>query len=499
MAAYILGIDQSTQGTKVMLFSEEGRPLLRVDKPHAQLIDQRGYVEHDPEEIYRNLLALVQELLARSGVSGSEIAAVGISNQRETALAWDADGRPVYNAVVWQCARGADICRELEDNGHGESIREKTGLQLSPYFSAAKLAWILRHVPAAREAAARGRLRCGTMDSFLVYRLTGGREFRTDYSNASRTQLFNLRTLDWDDGLLRLFGLSRDCMARLTDSDGFYGETDFEGALPHPVPIHGVLGDSHGALFAQGCLRRGMMKATYGTGSSIMMNIGPLPVFSRQGLVTSLAWRMRGQAEYVLEGNVNYTGAIISWLKDDAGLLQNAAESAELARQARPEDGTYLVPAFSGLGAPYWRSDVSAAFVGMGRTTGRAELVRAGVEAIAYQIADIVELMRQEAGGDSLELRVDGGPTRNAWLMQFQSDMLDCPVQVPDCEELSCLGAAYAAGLGSGLYTSRIFQNIRYARFSPGMDPAQRARKLRGWKQAVAMALSARDPEDRHA
>lgn len=489
MADYIIGIDQSTQGTKVMLFDAQGRMTLRVDKAHAQLIDERGYVEHDPEEIYANLIALVGRLLAESGVDAKDIRAVGISNQRETALAWYRSGKPVYNAVVWQCARGAAICERIAAQGQAEMIRRRTGLQLSPYFSAAKLAWIMENVPGVKEAALRGEVCCGTVDSYLVYRLTGGQEFRTDYSNASRTQLFNISALAWDEEILSLFGIPSCCMAQLTDSDGLFGYTDFEGLLPVKIPIHGVMGDSHGALFGQGCLERGMMKSTYGTGSSIMMNIGEEPIFSDLGIVTSLAWKTRGQVQYVLEGNINYTGAIISWLKNDVGLLGSAGESELLACQANEQDRTYLVPAFSGLGAPYWRSDVSAAFVGMSRTTGRAELVKAGLEAIAYQITDIVKLMQQEAGVEQIELRADGGPTRNKWLMQFQSDMLGCPVMVPATEELSGMGAAYAAGLGVGLYTEDVFSGNRYKQFSPAMEEDLRARKYGGWKAAVQTIL----------
>lgn len=488
MAGYIIAIDQSTQSTKALLFDGAGRILLRVDRPHRQLIDERGYVEHDPEEIYGNLLSLIPELLQKSGVDPQEIRAVGISNQRETALMWDrATGKPVYNAVVWQCARGAAICDELAASA--EAVRQKTGLRLSPYFSAAKLAWILRNVPGVRERAEKGEICCGTMDSYLIFRLTGGKAFRTDYSNASRTQLFNIHSLAWDEELLSLFGIPSRCMAELTASDAVFGETDFGGALPHPVPIHCALGDSHAALFAQGCLEKGMLKVGYGTGSSIMMNIGEKPILSQLGIVTSLAWKLKGQVNYILEGNVNYSGAIVTWLKDQAGLLSSAKESQALAEKANPQDKTYLVPAFSGLGAPYWRSDVSAAFIGMSRTTGRAEMVKAGLEAIAYQITDIVELMQQEARIPQVELRVDGGPSRNGWLMQFQSDMLRSPVLVPEAEELSCVGVAYAAGMALGLYNESIFENNRYFRYTPGMDEALRRQKHAGWKEAVKRIL----------
>ena len=489
MAEYIIGIDQSTQGTKVMLFDKTGVMKLRVDKSHAQLINDQGWVEHDPDEIYQNLIALVRQLLETSGIDGNDVAAVGISNQRETALAWEkATGRKVHNAIVWQCARGQAICDRLASRGVSECVREKTGLRLSPYFSAAKLAWLMENVPGLRARAEKGEIACGTMDSYLVHRLTGG-VCRTDYSNASRTQLFNIRTLRWDEELLAMFGIPACCMGEVTDSDGLFGDTDFEGLLPRRVPIHGVMGDSHGALFGQGCLRRGMMKTTYGTGSSIMMNIGDEPVFSGLGLVTSLAWKTGGRVQYVLEGNINYTGAVISWLKDDVKLLSSSAESEALAMSANPADRTYLVPAFSGLGAPYWRGDVSAAMIGMSRTTGRAEIVRAGLECIAYQITEIVRLMQQEAAIETIELRVDGGPTRNRWLMQFQSDITRCPVLVPAAEELSGIGAAYAAGLGCGLYTDSVFEGMRYTSFAPEMTQEERARRYGGWQAAVKRVL----------
>ncbi len=488
MADYIIAIDQSTQSTKVLLFDGAGRIRLRVDRPHRQIIDEKGWVEHDPVEIWQNLMALIPELLHRSGVSPEEIRAVAISNQRETSLAWEkATGRPIANAVVWQCARGAAICDAL--SAHAETIRQKTGLQLSPYFSAAKLAWILQNVPDAAERAQKGDILLGTMDSYLVYRLTEGQSFRTDLSNASRTQLLNLDSLARDEDILRLFGIPACCMAEVSASDEIYGYTDLGGALSKRIPIRSVMGDSHAALFAQGCLERGMIKVGYGTGSSIMMNIGETPVLSSKGVVTSVAWKLKGRVNYILEGNVNYSGAIVTWLKDQAGLLQSSAESEELARRANPQDKTCLVPAFSGLGAPYWRSDVSAAFIGMSRTTGKAELVKAGLETIALQITDIVNIMREETGISDIELRVDGGPSRNKWLMQFQSDMLDCPVLVPETEELSCVGTAYAAGMALGLYDEAIFTNNRYLRYKPGMEKAFRLEKAALWQNALKKIL----------
>jgi glycerol kinase len=491
MNDYVIGIDQSTQGTKALLFDGTGKLLLRTDRGHRQIINEKGWVEHDPEEIYRNTIAAVRELLEKSGVGAGGIRCLGISNQRETAVAWNRKtGKPVCNAVVWQCARGEAICKRIAAEGHAEEIQAATGLPLSPYFSAAKLAWILENAAGAKEAAERGDLCCGTMDSWLVWKLTDGREFRTDYSNASRTQLFNITSLEWDEKLCEIFGVPKRCLAEPTDSDGLFGMTDFEGLLPHAIPIHGVLGDSHGALLGQGCLKKGMMKTTYGTGSSIMMNIGETPIFSHKGLVTSLAWKRNGKVEYVLEGNVNYTGAVISWLKDQVGLIRNVVEPVSLAEQANPADHTYLVPAFSGLGAPYWRSDAAAAFCGMTRTTGKAELVRAALASIAYQIADIVFLMKEAAGVEKMELRVDGGPTENRWLMQFQSDILQSSVYVPQAQELSGIGAAYAAGIGAGIFDAgTIFSGAEYRAFTPQMDKKEQAEKYRGWKNAVRMVL----------
>lgn len=491
MAGYVLGIDQSTQGTKALLFDEAGKLLCRADLPHRQIVNEKGWVEHDPEEIYQNTVGVVKLLVEQSGIDRREIRVLGISNQRETALVWDrATGRPVYNAIVWQCARGAAICEEIKQQKGAENIRSHTGLQLSPYFSAAKIAWVLRHVEGARERADRGELCCGTVDSWLVYRLTGGKEFRTDYSNASRTQLFNIRTLNWDPEVCRLFGIPTCCLAQVTDSDGCYGETDFEGFLDHPIPIRGVLGDSHGALFGQGCRKRGMVKATYGTGSSIMMNIGEQPVFSDR-IVTSLAWGMNGRVDYVLEGNINYTGAVITWLKDDLKLITSPSETEELAKEANPCDTAYLVPAFSGLGAPYWDSEARAVLYGMTRTTRRPEIVKAGLESIVYQITDVLTAMEQASGIAIEELRVDGGPTRNGYLMQFQSDMAQIPVQVPSSEELSGIGAAYAAGLAAGIYQMEtLFDGQERTKFVPSMRREDREQKYRGWRKAVTKALS---------
>ena len=485
MSKYILAIDQSTQGTKALLFDDKGVLLCRTDKSHRQIINNLGWVEHDLREIYNNTLETVKNLVDKADINKSEIYALGISNQRETSACWDKrTGEPVYNAIVWQCSRGAEICEGLAKLGHSQIIHDKTGINLSPYFPAAKLAWIFQNVDGVKELADSNNIAVGTIDSWLIYKLTGGQRHQTDYSNASRTQLFNINTLTWDDDLLNLFGINKSCMPEITDSDGDFGMTDFDGWLDKKIPICGVLGDSHGALFGQGCLNPGMIKATYGTGSSVMMNIGEKISMSDK-IVTSLAWKINGRVNYVLEGNINYTGAVITWLKDDLKLITSPAETENFARNSNKGDKTYLVPAFSGLGAPYWDSHASACIVGMTRATGRNEIVRAALDCIAYQITDIINEMRTGAGIPVNELRVDGGPTRNSYLMQFQSDLLNIPVRIPDSEELSGIGAAYCAGLSAGLYDNEIFNNLKRVSYSPSMSESDRINLYDGWLNAV--------------
>ncbi len=487
---YIIGIDQSTQGTKALIFDGQGRILGRSDLAHDQIVNELGWVEHNPEQIYSNTLQAARMVIEKTGIDKSRIAAIGLTNQRETAVVWDREsGRAVYNAIVWQCARGASICKGIEE--HADMIQSRTGLNLSPYFSAAKIAWVLEEVEGARERSRAGKLAYGTMDSWLIYRLTGNQSYKTDYSNASRTQLFNIRTLQWDEEICGLFGINPEGLAKVCDSNANFGETDLGGYLERPIPIHSAIGDSHGALFGQNCWKEGMVKATYGTGSSIMMNIGTKPIFSSRGIVTSLAWGISGKVSYVLEGNINYTGAVISWLKDDLGLIKSAAETEELAKRANAADRTYLVPAFSGLGAPYWNSGAAAVLCGMTRRTGKAEIVKAALESIAYQITDIVKVMSREAGIKITQLRADGGPTRNGYLMQFQSDMLDISVRVPETEELSVIGAAYMAGIGLGMYRSEQLSLENNAKlYQPEGRLQDRQERYEGWKTAVAMVLN---------
>ena len=488
--SYIISIDQSTQGTKALLFNQEGVLLQRNDLPHRQIVNEKGWVSHDPEEIYQNTVQVVKNLVEESGISKESVKGIGISNQRETSLIWEKKtGKALANAVVWQCARAAEICRRVEQIGAAEMIRQKTGLALSPYFPASKLTWLKENVEGAKELAKKHALCFGTIDTWLVYRMTHGMSYKTDYSNASRTQLFDIFEQKWDEEICQLFGLDAQDLAEVCDSDSCFGETDLEGFFESPVPIHSILGDSHGALFGQGCLEKGMIKSTYGTGSSIMMNIGETPVLSTHGVVTSLAWGMQGKISYVLEGNINYTGAVITWLKDDMELIQSPAETEELCRKAEADDSLYFVPAFTGLGAPYWNSEAKGALSGITRTTRKAEMVRAGVECIAYQIADVVNAMSQDAKTEIQELRVDGGPTRNQYLMQFQSDILNRKVLVPDAEELSGIGAAYAAGRGLGLYGDEVFARLKRQEYMPKMGEDTRVRKYEGWKDAVKSVL----------
>lgn len=489
---YVLSVDQSTQGTKALLFNELGDLIAREDLPHRQIIDEKGWVEHDPEEIMNNTVAVLRKVVEKAGIDKNAVVTLGISNQRETAMVWEkTTGKPVYNAIVWQCSRGAKICDRIEADGKASMIKEHTGLPLSPFFSAAKIAWILENVEGAKEKAEAGELCCGNIDSWLIYNLTGKKEFKTDYSNASRTQMFDIRNLKWDEEVCGTFGIPTKCLAKVCDSNSLFGETDLEGFFETPIPIYSAMGDSHGALFGQGCLEPGMIKATYGTGSSVMMNIGEKPVTSANGLVTSLAWGMDGKVNYVLEGNINYTGAVITWIQKDLGLVASAAETQKLAEEANPEDKTYLVPAFTGLGAPYWDNAATASISGISRTTGKAEIVKAALDCIGYQITDIVEVMGKDAGISIEELRVDGGPTKNTYLMQFQSDMARIAVQVPQAEELSGIGVAYAAGISAGVYNKdEIFARMKRDKYEPKMEETVRENKYKGWKAAVDKVLT---------
>ena len=488
---YVIGIDQSTQGTKAILMNQAGEIVDKSYLPHQQIVTENGWVSHDGDEIFRNVVLAVRSLVEHAAISKRDVMAIGISNQRETTIAWDREtGKSVSHAIVWQCARAREITTEITDESFRRSVQGKTGIPFSPYFPAAKAAWLLRHNERAQKLAAEEKLCIGTIDSWLVYKLTGGKVFKTDYSNASRTQLLNLHTLHWDEDICRVLCIPAKALPRIESSDGDFGETTLLGVFDTPVPIRSVMGDSHAALLGQGCVRPGMAKATYGTGSSVMMNIGTHFCHSVNGLVTSLAWGRNGTVDYVLEGNINYSGAVITWLQQDLGLIKHVKDTAKLARTSNLEDSTYLVPAFSGLGAPYWNDSASAIFCGMSRTTGRKELVRAGLECIAYQVTDVIEAMSQDAGMKLSELRVDGGPTENEFLMQFQSDISKAQICVPMAKELSAMGASFLAGISLGLYNEEILETDRMKEtYTPMMEQTVREQKYNGWKTAVKRAF----------
>lgn len=487
MKSYILSFDQSTSTTKALLFDEMGDLVHRTDVGHRQLVNDLGWVEHDGEEILANLELAAKNLLEDSGIERSSVKAVAISNQRETAVAWDRrTGKPLYHAIVWQCGRAQAICEAIK--GHAPLVHQRTGLHLSPYFSAGKFTWILENVEEARNLADQGNLVLSTMDSFLIYHLSQEKSVKTEFSNASRTQLLNIEKLTWDEDVAKLFGIPLSALPEVCSSDSLFGHTNLFGLLPHEVPIHGVLGDSQGALYAQGCLHSGMTKATYGTGSSIMMNIGTKPIFSKD-LVTSLAWGLDSKPTYVLEGNINYTGATIKWLVDDVKLLSSSKDAGKLASAAQEIEGLFLVPAFSGLGAPYWDGEARALICGMDRRCGKNELVRAAEESIAFQIADVVFLMNEQSGTKISSLRVDGGPTNDSFLMQFQADILGCEVRIAPIEELSAQGPALIAAMKVGMMAGRKEPKPK-ALYQSEMDEAKRKRRYDLWQSAVKKALS---------
>lgn len=480
---YILGIDQSTQGTKAILVDEYGKIIGRADRSHKQKINAKGWVSHDLDEIYENVQLAVKAVVEKTGILKSDIQAIGISNQRETTAIWNKEGKPLNDAVVWQCSRAKDIAEELKD--YAGIVRKTTGIPLSPYFPASKMTWLLRNT----EYKEKEQICLGTIDSFLIYKLTHGECFKTDYSNASRTQLFDIHELKWSEEICKIFGIPMECLPQVCDSDSNFGNTDLEGYLDEPIPIHGVVGDSHAALFGQGCHEAGMIKTTYGTGSSIMMNTGDQCVTSRHGLVTSLAWKSEGEVNYVLEGNINYTGAVITWLKDDLKLITDPGETEQAARNANPEDQTIFVPAFSGLSMPYWKNNAKALICGMTRVTGKNEIIKAALDSIALQIEAVLEAMRKDSGIQIGELRVDGGPTKNKYLMQLQSDLSDLNVAIASVEELSALGAAYMAGIGGGIcQKEELFEQQKRRYFKPQMDKKVRQEKISRWSHAVEMA-----------
>lgn len=489
-ALKILTIDQSTSGTKAIIFSDQGKVIHRCTENHEQYYPQSDWVEHDPVEIFEKTKLAIKNVLNQSKVDLSDIAAVSITNQRETVAVWDKKtGKPIYNAIVWQCQRGAAMCKQLKEDGYESMVQSKTGLIIDPYFSATGLKWIMENVEGAKEKANARELLFGTMDSWLIYNLTGGKVHATDYSNACRTMLFDIYQLQWDPELLKLMGLDQSMAPDVKYSDSIFGYTEKGELFDREIPITGVMGDSHAALFGQSCYQKGMAKATYGTGSSVMMNIGKEPMKSPKGLVTSIGYGIQNKIDYVFEGNIHCTGDTINWLVKDIELISNAKESEALANSVEDNNGVYMVPAFVGLGAPYWDNDARASISGMSRSTKKAHLVRAALEAIAYQIKDLLDLMIRQSGIELSEIRVDGGPTSNDFLMQFQSNMLDSKVAVSDVEEASALGASLAGGLGVGLWKNldelgRLVSIKKY--FKPEIQDTLRNKLYIGWQKAVS-------------
>lgn len=489
----IIAIDQSTSATKAMLFNEDCQLLKRVNIDHQQFYPQVGWVEHDAEEIYQNVLHAVSFLMEDEKDEKCTYS-LAITNQRETVVVWNKKTSiPVYNAVVWQCTRGAAICQELKAKGYNKMVQEKTGLLLDPYFSASGIKWILDNVSGAREMANNDELLFGTIDSWLIWKLTGGKKHVTDYTNASRTLLFNIHTLDWDDDMFDLFGVPRTMAPHVCSCDSVFGETTVNNIFEKPILIAGVLGDSHGALTGQMCFETGLGKATYGTGSSVMMNVGVHAIPAPEGLVTSVGFAALGKVYYAFEGNIHCTGATVKWLVEQLKLIDSPMQIEELASKAEDTSGVYFVPAFAGLGAPWWRADVKAAILGLTLGTEKMHILRAALESIAYQVKDLVDMMSAKAGVPLKELRVDGGPTKNNFLMQFQADVLQASINSSDIEEASALGAVIMNGLARKVWTS--FEEIAKMRtsqkyISPKMDKEKVKLLFDGWHKAVKIILN---------
>jgi len=489
---YILAIDQGTTGSTAILFDREGQPVSTAYQEVRQIYTQPGWVEHDPKELFSASVAVARDSLQKAGVATSQVKSIGITNQRETTIVWDRyTGEPVSNAVVWQCRRTAPLCEKLKQEGMGQIVKEKTGLIIDAYFSATKLRWILDHVPQGQHRAEQGDLLFGTVDSWLVWNLTGGAVHITDYSNASRTMLFNIHTLKWDKELLAALDIPEAVLPHVMPSSQVYGETAAGILGDSRIPLGAVVGDQQAALFGQACYDAGMTKNTYGTGSFVLLNTGDKPVPSEKGLVTTLAWGLGGEVTYAMEGSIFITGAAVQWLRDGLELISNAAESEALARSVPDNGGVFFVPAFVGLGAPYWDMYARGTILGLTRGTNKGHLARATLEAIAYQTRDIIETMGAEAGLQVPLLRVDGGGTANSFLMQFQADILGIPIQRAAVAETTALGAAYLAGLAVGLWHDTVDIERRWhaaETYEPKFSADQRESLYAGWKRAVERA-----------
>jgi len=490
---HILAIDQGTTSTRSMVFDEHGRSVALARREHAQHFPAAGWVEHDAEEIWQNALATAREALERAGLGPRGIAAIGITNQRETTVLWErATGRPIHRAIVWQDRRTAGACQRLEALGAEALVRRRTGLLLDPYFSATKVAWILDNVPGARARAERGELAFGTMDCFLLWRLTGGRVHATDVTNASRTLVFDIHRGDWDDELLQLLGVPRALLPEVRDSSGEFGATE-AGLLGAAIPVAGIAGDQQAALVGQACFEPGMAKSTYGTGCFLLLNTGSTPVESRNRLLTTPAYRIGGRTTYAMEGSIFVAGAAIKWLRDGLGVIRDAAETEALARRVPDSHGVHLVPAFVGLGAPHWRPDVRGILTGLTLDVTGAHLARAALESVAFQTQGLVAAMSADGTPRAASIRVDGGMAANGWFCQFLADVLDARVERPAEVETTALGAAFLAGLATGVWPSQDAIAATWssaASFQPAMAPEHREALLAGWNVALGRALA---------
>lgn len=488
MKQFVISLDQGTTSSRCIIFDKKGTMLSTAQKEFTQFYPKPGWVEHDPVEIWSSQFSVMTEAMSKLGVSGSDIAAIGITNQRETTIVWNKKtGEPVYPAIVWQCRRTADKIEKMVADGLGEYVKKTTGLIPDAYFSASKIAWILDEVPGARKRAKNGELLFGTVDTWLIWKLTGGKVHVTDYTNASRTMLFDIHKLSWDKKMLEYFDIPEQMLPQVRPSSEIYGYSD-PSLTGTEIPIAGIAGDQQAALFGQCCFEAGEMKNTYGTGCFLLMNTGKEPVVSKNGLLTTLAASPDGTPQYALEGSVFVAGAAIQWLRDEMGLIRTAAESEDCCHAVKDTAGVYVVPAFTGFGAPYWKADARGIITGLTRGANRNHIVRATVESLAYQVYDLAEVMKQDSGLPLLSLKVDGGASANDFLMQFQADILNTKVHRPSCIETTALGAAYLAGLAAGYWkdTEDIKKNWALSKcFEPQMKEDNREELLAGWKDAV--------------
>ncbi len=496
MAKYIMALDAGTTSNRCILFDEKGNIRSMAQKEFTQFFPQPGWVEHDANEIFSTMIGVVAEAMAMANAKAADIAAIGITNQRETSVVWDKKtGEPIYHAIVWQCRRTSDMTDALKEKGLVEEYRKKTGLIIDPYFSATKVKWILDHVDGAAVRAEKGELLFGTVDTWLIWKLTNKKVHVTDYSNASRTMLFNINTLEWDEEILNELSIPRSMLPKVRPSSEVYGMVGAE-YFGGEIPIAGAAGDQQAALFGQACFVEGEAKNTYGTGCFLLMNTGKKPVFSQNGLVTTIAWGIDGEVCYALEGSIFVAGAAIQWLRDEMRMVDSAEDTSYWASKVKDTAGCYLVPAFTGLGAPHWDPYARGTIVGLTRGTNKNHIIRATLESIAYQVCEVTEAMQQDAGIELRTLKVDGGASANDFLMQFQADMLGVPVNRPYCVESTALGAAYLAGLAVGYWKNRaeVIRNIRLDKvFWPEMDEQERAERQKGWDKAVQRACGWED------